>query len=295
VGSCLIGIMCRRLLCSSLRRLATKCPKLCHGHRGASPNIRRATRSHAFGSPLPGECRSTNSPASRRITFHLSVGHRSRNRFVVGFTLWQTTHMDVVMARPIVLFESSLAVSIAIVGLAIGLTGSAQAAKTIYKCTKDGQVTLTDKACDGATSSGTSASSAEPQSGATTIPSSSNPSPIGGWHGQMQYQGQRSGQMLEEAHSVAPVSLNFTADGKVSGASAENGCQWLGVWSQGGRIVSVDMSLTGCKYAGLDRRFTGTFLLGIPDSSGEVMLQAFTIPFPGQAARGYDIKGTLRR
>jgi len=52
------------------------------------------------------------------------------------------------------------------------------------------------------------------------------------------------------------------------------------------------MSLTGCKYAG---RFTGTFLFGVPDSSGEMMLQAFTLLLPGQGARGYDIKGTLRR
>jgi hypothetical protein len=71
--------------------------------------------------------------------------------------------------------------------------------------------------------------------------------------------------------------------------------KWLGVWSAGGRIVSIDMSLTGCAYGGLNRRFTGTFLLGVPDSSGEMQLQAFAMPFPGQGARGYDIKGTLRR
>src|ERR1700676_1352913 len=104
------------------------------------------------------------------------------------------------MARPIALFESPLAVSIAIVGLAVGLTGSAQAAKTIYKCTKDGQITLTDEPCDGATSSDKSPSSAAPQSSATTISSSSNPSPIGGWRGQMQYHGVENGQALAEAH-----------------------------------------------------------------------------------------------
>ena len=199
------------------------------------------------------------------------------------------------MARPLVLFESPLAVSIAIVGLAIGLAGSAQAAKTIYKCTKDGQVTLTDKPCDGATSSDNSASSGAPQSSATTISSSSNPSPIGGWRGQMQYHGVENAQAPTEAHSVVPLSLDFSADGKVSGISAENGCKWLGIWSQGGRIITIDVSLTGCSYAGLNRRFAGTYLLGVPDSSGEMMIRAFTIPFPDQGARGYDIKGTLRR
>jgi hypothetical protein len=175
-----------------------------------------------------------------------------------------------------------------------GLGSSAHAAKTIYRCTKDGQVTLSDKPCEGSPSP-ESSNTASPQSSAINIPSSTNPSPVGDWHGQMQYQGRESGQTLEEAHSVAPSSLNFTADGKVSGGSQDNGCKWLGVWSQGGRIISIDMSLTGCSYGGLNRRFAGTFLLGVPDSSGEVLLQAFTLPLPGQGARGYDIKGTLRR
>jgi hypothetical protein len=193
---------------------------------------------------MPGECRSTNSPAKRRKTFRLSVGPRSRNRFVVGSTLRKTTHTDVAMARPIVLFESPLAVSIAIVGLAIGLTGPAQAAKTIYKCTKDGQITLTDKPRDGATSSDTSASSGVPQSSATSISLSSNPSPIGGWHGQIRYHGAENGQTLTEAHSVVPLSLDFSTDRKVSGTSAENSCKWLGSWSQSGRIITIDVSLT---------------------------------------------------
>ena len=198
--------------------------------------------------------------------------------------------MDVIMT----LLKSRLMVSILVVALAVGFAHSAHAAKTIYKCTKDGQVTLTDKPCDDSKSADSPASTT-PQSEATTISSSSNPSPVGEWHGQMQYQGREHGQTLEEAHSVVPLSLNFTVDGKVSGPSPENGCKWLGVWSQGGRIISIDMSLTGCKYMGLNRRFTGTFLLGVPDSSGEMMLQAFTLPLPGQGARGYDIKGTLRR
>jgi hypothetical protein len=198
------------------------------------------------------------------------------------------------MARQVRLFGSRFAVCIAMAPLAVGLSGSAQAAKTIYKCTKDGQITLTDKSCDSSTSDSPSSSSA-PQSGGTSIASSSNPSPVGDWHGQMQYQGRENGRTLEEAHSVVPSLLTFTADGKVSGGSQEKGCKWLGVWSAGGRIVSIDMSLTGCAYGGLNRRFAGTFLLGVPDSSGEMQLQAFTMPFPGQGARGYDIKGTLRR
>jgi Domain of unknown function (DUF4124) len=177
----------------------------------------------------------------------------------------------------------------------IGFALPAAAAKTIYKCTQTGQVVLTDKPCESTTSPEDTNPSTKSQSNVTTIASSSNPSTVGVWRGQMQYQGHENGQMLDKAHSVVPLSLEFTADGKVSGSSVDNGCKWLGVWSQGGRIITIDMSLTGCSYTGLNRRFAGTFLLGVPDSSGEMMLQAFTIPVPGQAARGYDIKGTLRR
>src|SRR5882757_4476342 len=175
-----------------------------------------------------------------------------------------------------------------------GLGSSAHAAKTIYRCTKDGQITLTDKPCEGSPSPENSNATSS-QSSSTTVASSSNLSPVGDWHGQIQYQGRENGQTLAEAHSVESSSLTFSADGKVSGASQEIGCKWLGVWSQGGRLVSIDPSLTGCAYDGLNRRFTGTFLLGVPDSSGEMMLQAFTLPLPGRGARLYDIKGTLRR
>jgi hypothetical protein len=74
---------------------------------------------------------------------------------------------------------------IVLFALPIGQNKSALAAKTIYRCTKDGQITLTDKPCDAATSSDGSASAPTSQSGATTIASSSNPTPVGDWHGQM--------------------------------------------------------------------------------------------------------------
>jgi hypothetical protein len=127
------------------------------------------------------------------------------------------------MARASGLFD--FAVSIAIAGILLGLSGSAHAAKTIYKYTKDGQITLTDKPCDSSTSDNPSSSPA-PQAGGTTIASSSNPSPVGDWHGQMQYQGRENAQALEEAHSVVPSLLTFTADGKVAGGSQEKGCKW---------------------------------------------------------------------
>lgn len=105
--------------------------------------------------------------------------------------------------------------------------------------------------------------------------------------------------MIESAHSVVSLELEFTPDGKVSGGSPENGCRWLGVWSQGGkgieRVINLDIALASCQFAGLNRRFSGTFLLGVPDSSGQMNLAAFSIPVSGQKARAYHLGGTLRR
>jgi hypothetical protein len=175
--------------------------------------------------------------------------------------------------------------------LALTLHSTAYSAKTIYRCEKDGQITLSDQPCDG--SKPTEASSG------TTIPSSSSPSTVGIWNGQLQYSGAEAGEMIAAAHTVVPLTLEFTADGKVTGASPDNGCNWLGVWSQGGkgieRMITLDVALTSCKYSGLDRRYGGTFLLAVPDSSGLVNLIAYTLPIPGQKMRGYTLGGTLRR
>ena len=70
-----------------------------------------------------------------------------------------------------------VAALIVLFALAVGADNTAPAAKTIYRCTKDGQVTLTDKPCDGAMPD-SSASSGTPQSTGTAIASSSNPSPV---------------------------------------------------------------------------------------------------------------------
>jgi hypothetical protein len=51
----------------SLLTVATHFTRLlatgCRNGGWAPPGLRKASRSHAFDSPMPGECRSTNSPA----------------------------------------------------------------------------------------------------------------------------------------------------------------------------------------------------------------------------------------
>jgi hypothetical protein len=166
----------------------------------------------------------------------------------------------------------------------------AHAAQTAYRCRSNGQIVLTDQPCPDSKASAQNA---------VAVPSSHDPSAVGDWQGQMQYAGTEQGEEIQAAHSVVSLTLEFTADGKVSGKSPGNGCTWLGVWSQGGkgleRLISLNMSMSGCQFAGLNRRFTGTFLLGVPDSSGQMQLGAYPIPLPGQKARAYRLDGTLRR
>ena len=166
----------------------------------------------------------------------------------------------------------------------------ASAATTVYRCTKNGQTVLTDRACDPPADSANPANSPSSQS-TTIVASSSTPSPTGTWRGQAQYQGRENGQVMEQAHTVVPLVLEFTADGKVSGGSADNGCKLLGVWSQSNppQVVWVDITLSACRFAGLDRRYTGSFLLARPDSSGQLSVLA------PDFVRTYDVKGTLRR
>jgi Domain of unknown function (DUF4124) len=169
------------------------------------------------------------------------------------------------------------------------LTPSAFSATPVYKCVKDGQVTLTDKPCEG---------SGSPEQPTSSVPSSKNPSPVGTWSGQIQYHEFQNGQTVQAAHSVALLRAEFTADGKVSGASDGNGCKMLGVWSDGGQaLVWIDITLSACTYGELNRRYHGSFILARPDSSGQIAAESMGVPIilSKDVAKMFDIKGTLRR
>jgi hypothetical protein len=122
------------------------------------------------------------------------------------------------------------------------------AATTVYHCTVNGQTVLTDKPCNSPAATVVSAD------GSKSI--SATPTVVGEWRGQTQFQGTENGQLIEEAHTVVPLVVTFTVDGKVSGTSPENGCTLLGLWAPGvsPRIFPLDVTLKGCRYAGFNRR-----------------------------------------
>ena len=166
----------------------------------------------------------------------------------------------------------------------------ASAKSPIYHCVKDGQTVLTDKPCEE-----TSAASSTGTAGAAPSPVSE--SVVGEWRGQTQFQGAEKGQELQEAHSVVLLALTFSADGKVSGKSADVGCEFLGLWAPSGspRHFTLDITLKNCRYEGLNRRYSGSFIASFPENSAQLSLQAYTVPVSGIPVRRYDVGATLRR
>jgi hypothetical protein len=181
--------------------------------------------------------------------------------------------------------------------IATGLAVPAAGRSPIYRCTVSGQTVLTDKPCDSPTTVPASEVAAASPSGAVSGQISGAQSIVGDWRGQTQFQGAENTQVIDAAHSVVPLVLTFSADGKVSGSSADNGCSLLGLWAAGltPRLFNLDITLKGCRFAGLNRRYAGTVIATFADNSAQFSLAAYALPIPGQPIRRYDVGATLRR
>ena len=177
------------------------------------------------------------------------------------------------------------------------IASSASARSPVYRCTVNGQTVLTDKPCDESATAPASGVAAPAASGAVNGPTSGAQSIVGDWRGQTQFQGAENAQVMEAAHSVVPLVLTFSADGRVSGSSAENGCSLLGLWAPGltPRLFMLDITLKGCRFAGLNRRYNGTLIATFGDNLAQLSLMTYAPPIPGQPIRRYDVGATLRR
>ena len=185
--------------------------------------------------------------------------------------------------------------------VAATLACTAAAYGDVYRCTTNGSVTYTDAPC----AKGTTATAPEqrtppdsrlPLGNPVAIPAQTGPADFYGvWSGQAQYQATVQSRPVDEAHAV--IDLVFTIDpkGKLTGASRENGCNALGFASPGfGPTLNLDVTLSRCRYAGFNRRFTGTFALPPGRDYATVSLLAYEAR-PGVPAGMYEIKATMRR
>lgn len=183
----------------------------------------------------------------------------------------------------------------------------AVAEQQFYRCVVNGKTTYTDKPCDAPTLPGVNGPSASMSSNGTRQAGKPTKSieldystPYGIWRGQAQYQGTTvKGQAMREAHVVVPLVIEVEKQGRVRGASPENGCKLLGVAAPyvAPNMLKLDVTLSECRYPALNRRYSGTLVLYQSSNSVQFSLQSLN-PMLAVLIVGpsnFDIKATMKR
>ena len=201
----------------------------------------------------------------------------------------------------------SRCVAVLFSGLLLGMVSvlPAKADQQFYRCVVNGKTTYTDKPCDAPTLPGVEGPSASTRSNDTG--QAGKPAraieldystPYGIWRGQAQYQATSKGQPLREAHAVIPLVIQVEKQGRVQGASPENGCKLLGVAAPNfvRNVLTLDVTLSECRYPALNRRYSGTLALYPSSNSMQFYLQSINVAsaFIGNVGH-FDIKATMRR
>lgn len=194
-------------------------------------------------------------------------------------------------------------------GLLLGVVSVSQAwaDQQFYRCVVNGKTTYTDKPCDAPTLPGVEGPSASTSSNATG--EAGKPAkaieldystPYGVWRGQAQYQGTTvKGQPLREAHVVVPLVIEVEKQGRVRGASPENGCKLLGVAAPyvAPNMLTLDVTLSECRYPALNRRYSGTLALYQSSNSVQFSLRSLNhmVAVLIEGPANFDIKATMKR
>lgn len=192
-------------------------------------------------------------------------------------------------------------------GLLLGVVSvsPAKADQQFYRCDVNGKTTYTDKPCDapmlprveaaGAPTRSNTAGQGEKPTKSIELDYST---PYGIWRGQAQYQGTSKGHPLREAHAVIPLVIEVEKQGRVRGASPENGCKLLGVAApyHVPHVLTLDVTLSECRYPALNRRYSGSLALYQSSNSVQMSLHAINASLALVGNVGYfDIKTTMRR
>ena len=163
-----------------------------------------------------------------------------------------------------------------------------------YRCVENGKTTFTDKPC---ASDFTPAQATG--SGPKVIGDAGNSAystPHGSWRGQVQFLALQNGQPIQEAHAVIPAVITIESQGKVTGGAQDNGCKLVGIAKPGvtPMMLWLDVTLSGCKYSGLNRRMFGSLIVYSTEKHAQLDLHAQPVDLlsPGKS---YDVKGTMRR
>lgn len=163
-----------------------------------------------------------------------------------------------------------------------------------YRCVDNGKIVYTDRPC--ANELSTSRGEPPPAKVVGDPSNAAYSTPTGAWRGQAQFQSNVGGAVATEAHAVVPMTIEIDPQGKVIGASPENGCRLLGVASPGilPTMANLDITFSGCRYAGFNRRMSGSLSVYQAQKHAQFQLNSFMVA-PGRVAATYDIRATMRR
>jgi hypothetical protein len=119
--------------------------------------------------------------------------------------------------------------------------------------------------------------------------------PYGEWRGQTEYQAFIKTTSDPAAHTITNLTILVNPSGKVTGTSTENNCKLLGLASPGSApfIVMLNVTVTGCTYAGLNRTYQGLLSVFTKDKYAKFSLQAIDIS-SGKSGT-FNITSTMRR
>jgi hypothetical protein len=119
--------------------------------------------------------------------------------------------------------------------------------------------------------------------------------PYGEWRGQTQYQAFIKTTSDPAAHIVTNLTILVDPSGKVTGTSTENNCKLLGLASPSVApfILSLNITVTGCNYSGLNRTYQGQLAVFTKDKYAKFSLQAIEIS-SGKSGT-FNITSTMRR
>ena len=96
--------------------------------------------------------------------------------------------------------------------------------------------------------------------------------------------------------AVVPMVIDIDPRGQIKGSTPENGCVLKGIAAPGftPTLLNLDITLSGCQYKGLNRRFSGSIVVNPAQKYAQFSLSgSYVVPMGAMTL--FDIKGTLRR
>jgi hypothetical protein len=164
-----------------------------------------------------------------------------------------------------------------------------------YRCVENGKTTFSDKPCVAEVKPVTPIGNAPKILGDNN--NSAYGSPYGDWRGDAQYQARVNGALVSDAHTVIPMTISISPQGKVLGISEQNQCRMKGIASPGimPNSLSLDVTFSGCGYPGYNQRMGGYLNLNAAQKQVQLSLNGFVIQSLGRGSEQYDIRATMRR